>query len=72
MAEETFVVGWGEGWVLLVVADSRSVDHAYYEPWFRGVLLSLRATAPPPRGVGAGGRRGSEAPAALPGFLPPE
>jgi hypothetical protein len=42
MAEETFVVGWSEGWVLLIVADSGAVDHAYYEPWFRSVLLSLR------------------------------
>jgi hypothetical protein len=47
MAEETFVIGWNEGWVLLVVADSRAEDHDYYEPWFRGVLLSLRAIDSP-------------------------
>ena len=40
-AEETDVIGWREGWVLIVIADSRARDFNLYQPWFQQVLLSL-------------------------------
>ncbi len=40
-AEQTDVIRWRDGWVLIVIADSRSRDFALYQPWFQLVLLSL-------------------------------
>jgi hypothetical protein len=40
-AEQTDVIGWREGWVLVVIADSRARDFSLYQPWFQRVLLSL-------------------------------
>lgn len=40
-AEQTDVIRWREGWVLVVIADSRARDFALYQPWFQLVLLSL-------------------------------
>jgi hypothetical protein len=70
IGEATYVVGWGEGWVLLIVADSRAEDWELYEPWFHRVLLSLRPLAGGPAGDGR--RRGRPAPRTpAPGLLPP-
>ena len=41
-SEQTEVVDWGDGWVLLVMADSRAQDFEFYRPWFQRVLLSLQ------------------------------
>jgi len=40
-AEETDVIAWREGWVLVVMADARARDFNLYQPWFQRVLLSL-------------------------------
>ena len=42
IAEEVMILGWGEEWVLLLVADCRQRNYTIYQPWFRNVLLSLR------------------------------
>lgn len=70
IGEATYVVGWGEGWVLLIVADSRAEDWELYEPWFHRVLLSLR---PLPGGAARDGRRRGQPapPAPAPGLIPP-
>ena len=44
-AEETDVIAWREGWVLIVIADSRARDFNLYQPWFQRVLLSLEPLA---------------------------
>jgi predicted Zn-dependent protease len=41
VTEETMILDWDEGWVLLVVADCRQRHFPLYQPWFRSVLLSL-------------------------------
>jgi len=41
-SEQTDVVDWGDGWVLLVMADSRAQDFEFYRPWFQRVLLSVQ------------------------------
>ncbi|MEX2206337.1 MAG: matrixin family metalloprotease [Myxococcota bacterium] len=40
-AEQTDVIAWREGWVVIVIADSRARDFDLYQPWFQRVLLSL-------------------------------
>lgn len=40
--EETWLLEWGNGFVLLLVADCRADTHSVYQGWFRTVLLSLR------------------------------
>ena len=40
-AEQTDVFAWRDGWVLIVIADSRARDFDLYQPWFQRVLLSL-------------------------------
>lgn len=40
-AEEIDVLGWREGWVLIVMADARARDFNLYQPWFQRVLLSI-------------------------------
>jgi hypothetical protein len=54
--EVTSIVEWGEGRLLLVVADSRSENFDLYRPWFQSVLLSLEPSESParPANVGAG------------------
>ncbi len=70
IGEATYVLRWGEGWVLLIVADSRSADWELYEPWFHRVLLSLRPLGDgPPAAPKRGGRPAPRTPA--PGLLPP-
>ncbi len=69
LGEATYVLGWGEGWALLVVADSRAEDWELYEPWFRRVLLSLRPLADGAQGAKRRGRPQPRSPA--PGLLPP-
>ncbi len=44
-AEETDVIAWRDGWVLIVIADSRARDFNLYQPWFQRVLLSLESLA---------------------------
>jgi hypothetical protein len=39
------VLEWGEGWVLIVIADSRARDFNLYQPWFQRVLLSIEPLA---------------------------
>ena len=39
--EETAVQDWGEGWLLVTVADCATRDYALYRPWFDRVLLSI-------------------------------
>ncbi|MFI5314714.1 MAG: matrixin family metalloprotease [Myxococcota bacterium] len=41
-AEQTDVVDWGDGWVVIVMADARVQDFEFYRPWFQQVLLSLQ------------------------------
>jgi len=41
-AEQSDVVDWGDGFVLVVMADARSVDFEFYRPWFQRVLLSVQ------------------------------
>jgi hypothetical protein len=41
ISEETVVLQWGEGWVILIVADCQSENFLLYSAWFRNVLLSL-------------------------------
>jgi len=56
-AEETDVMAWREGWVLIVMADARARDFNLYQPWFQSVLLSLEpldgeeAERPASRGI---------------------
>ncbi len=40
-AEQTDVMAWRDGWVLIVIADTRARDFNLYQPWFQNVLLSL-------------------------------
>ncbi len=44
-AEEIDVIGWREGWVLIVMADARARDFDLYQPWFQRVLLSIEPIA---------------------------
>jgi len=44
-AEQTDVIAWRDGWVLVVIADSRARDFTLYQPWFQRVLLSLEPLA---------------------------
>jgi len=55
--EETAVLEWEEGWILVVVADCASSNFSLYQPWFQRVLLSLERMGKdaPESGVGAGG-----------------
>jgi len=49
-AEETAVLDWDEGWILLLVADCRNKVFSLYQPWFQRVLLSLEhPDAPEPQ-----------------------
>jgi hypothetical protein len=41
-AEQTDVIDWGEGWVLVVMADALAEDFEFYRPWFQRVLLSVQ------------------------------
>jgi len=52
-AEETDVIGWREGWVLVVIADARAQDFNFYQPWFQRVMLSIEPLEPPPSQDGA-------------------
>ena len=45
-AEQTDVIDWGDGWVLVVMADSRVEDFEFYRPWFQRVLLSVQRAGP--------------------------
>ncbi len=45
-AEQTDVIAWRDGWVLIVIADSRARDFNLYQPWFQRVLLSLEPLVP--------------------------
>jgi hypothetical protein len=45
-AEQTDLVDWGDGLVLVVMADSRSQDFEFYRPWFQRVLLSVEPVDP--------------------------
>ena len=45
-AEQTDVIDWGEGWVLVVIADSSAKDFEFYRPWFQRVLLSVQRAGP--------------------------
>jgi hypothetical protein len=45
-AEQTDVVDWGDGFVLVVMADARSEDFEFYRPWFQRVLLSVTQIDP--------------------------
>jgi len=45
-AEQTDVIDWGEGWVLVVMADSSAADFEFYRPWFQRVLLSVQRAGP--------------------------
>ncbi len=40
--EQTDVIDWGDGWVLVVMADARIEDFEFYRPWFQRVLLSVQ------------------------------
>ncbi len=40
--EQTDVIDWGEGWVLVVMADALIEDFEFYRPWFQRVLLSVQ------------------------------
>jgi len=44
--EQTDVVDWGDGWVLVVMADARVEDFEFYRPWFQRVLLSVQRAEP--------------------------
>lgn len=39
--EETAVQEWGDGWLLVMVADCSDRDYELYHPWFERVLLSI-------------------------------
>jgi hypothetical protein len=58
--EETAVLAWRKGWILLIVADCRSADYSLYQPWFQRVLLSL--DHPRERESDAGVGAGTESP----------
>ena len=45
-AEQTDLVDWGDGFVLVVMADSRVQDFEFYRPWFQRVLLSVEPVDP--------------------------
>ena len=45
-AEQTDLVDWGDGFVLVVMADSRAQDFEFYRPWFQRVLLSVEPVDP--------------------------
>ena len=45
-AEQTDLVDWGDGFVLVVMADSRARDFEFYRPWFQRVLLSVEPVDP--------------------------
>ncbi len=56
--EQTAVLDWDPGWILVMVAECGSENFAFYQPWFQRVLLSLEHTgeeASEP-GVGSGTR----------------
>lgn len=44
--EQTAVLDWNPGWILVVVGDCGSENFAFYQPWFQHVLLSLAHTPP--------------------------
>jgi hypothetical protein len=39
--EETSVLAWADGWILLVLADCGSGNYDFYRSWFLRVVLSL-------------------------------
>ena len=39
--EETAVLDWGDGWLVVMVADCHSRDYSLYRAWFERVLLSI-------------------------------
>jgi hypothetical protein len=41
-AEQSDVVDWGDGFVLVVMADATTKDFEFYRPWFQRVLLSVQ------------------------------
>ena len=41
-AEQNDIVDWGDGYVLVVMADARAQDFEFYRPWFQRVLLSVQ------------------------------
>ncbi|HTO05607.1 MAG TPA: matrixin family metalloprotease [Myxococcota bacterium] len=41
-AEQSDVVDWGDGFVLVVMADAATKDFEFYRPWFQRVLLSVQ------------------------------
>jgi predicted Zn-dependent protease len=45
-SEESSVLDWGNGSVLIVMADSRATDFEFYRPWFQRVLLSVQRLTP--------------------------
>lgn len=51
-AEQTDVMRLRDGWVLVVIADSRARDFMLYQPWFQLVLLSLEPLDAHPPGSG--------------------
>jgi hypothetical protein len=46
-AEQTDVIDWGDGWVLVVMADALSEDFEFYRPWFQRVLFSVQRVESP-------------------------
>jgi predicted Zn-dependent protease len=54
-AEQTDIIDWGDGFVLIVMADARVEDFDFYRPWYQRVLLSLERIDTPvtPRPKGA-------------------
>ncbi|MEE8556468.1 MAG: hypothetical protein V3T14_01125 [Myxococcota bacterium] len=59
--EETTVVQWGPGSILLVIADCADAGFVIYQPWFRLVVLSLeRMDAKPPVGAALASEAASE------------
>jgi hypothetical protein len=47
-AEQTEVLDWKDGFSLIVMADARARDFAFYQPWFQRVLFSIERTSPAP------------------------
>jgi hypothetical protein len=41
-AEQSDIVEWSDGSVLIVMADARAEDFEFYRPWFQRVLLSVQ------------------------------
>ena len=55
--EQTAVLDWDPGWILVVVADCGSENFSFYQPWFQRVLLSLEHARQEPTESGVGSRR---------------